>query len=648
MIGYLSVGAQLTTRPTSFAIITDEATYRKCGKALERYREATEHDGLASTIIHGEWKDPEQLRQRISEFYQACAATAPLEGIVLVGDIPIAMVRNAQHMTTAFKMDEEKYSIRQSSVPSDRFYDDLHLKFRFLKRDSADKALFYYELTEDSPQQLNPTFYSARIRHTEGLGGDKYKAISLFLEKAAKAKYATEQNPLDQVVTYNGAQYNSDCMAAYRDEEKGYRENFPLAFATTTGFKHWNYRMTDAAKGNILSELERTDLDLFMFHEHGSETRQYISDKMDTDSADITTKDLRNRTTNAIMVMLDACYNGSFNDSDYVAGHYIFNPGRTLVVQGNTRNVLQDRWTTRGIGILSCGQRVGLYNQLAASLEGHLIGDPTVRFTPSAASDAPYSESDDASLQCLALRRLVNSDYQMQFSGHLLRQFKESRLNTVRMECLTLLSRYRNNDFKEAVRLGLSDPYERIARSSASYVGHIGDPCLVNDVVAAFHGNKERKRMQYNLDNSLLLFEEDTICAAMESYYNRENISPQDSDRIETMESIHKHYKQRREFELLAFAPQTEMSDRKLAIRLLRNYPRSGGIEKYLQLLADDKAPEQLRILMAEALGWFNYSYRRAEILCACRQQLQHMKQPEALTAEIKQTIKRLMLPGEE
>ena len=50
--------------------------------------------------------------------------------------------------------------------------------------------------------------------------------------------------------------------------------------------------------------------------------------------------------------MFDACYNGSFHENDYIAGQYIFNDGQTLVAQGNTRNVLQDRWTIEMIGLL--------------------------------------------------------------------------------------------------------------------------------------------------------------------------------------------------------------------------------------------------------------------------------------------------------
>lgn len=55
--------------------------------------------------------------------------------------------------------------------------------------------------------------------------------------------------------------------------------------------------------------------------------------------------------------------------------------GKTIVAQGNSRNVLQDRWTIEMIGLLSQGIRVGQWNRLIATLEGHIIGDPTFRFS---------------------------------------------------------------------------------------------------------------------------------------------------------------------------------------------------------------------------------------------------------------------------
>ena len=158
-----------TKQATAFAIVTDNQTYANTKEAMHLYKDAVEADGLATYLISGDFKNPDEVKQEIVKVYNECPT---LEGIVLVGDIPIALVRNAQHMTTAFKMREKAFPWDQSSVPTDRFYDDLNLKFEYLKQDSVNTDHFYYKLTEDSPQRLNPTFYSARIKYPEKKGGD--------------------------------------------------------------------------------------------------------------------------------------------------------------------------------------------------------------------------------------------------------------------------------------------------------------------------------------------------------------------------------------------------------------------------------------------------------------------------------------------
>lgn len=75
---------------------------------------------------------------------------APIEGAVLIGDIPVVMVRDAQHLTSAFKMDQTAFDRWESSVPSDRFYDDFSLEFAPLGRDSIHPGCFYY-----SPDRRN-------------------------------------------------------------------------------------------------------------------------------------------------------------------------------------------------------------------------------------------------------------------------------------------------------------------------------------------------------------------------------------------------------------------------------------------------------------------------------------------------------------
>ena len=112
----------LVKQPTAFAIITDNQTYANTKDAMHQYKTAVEDDGLATYLISGDWQNPDQVKQIIIKTYQECPS---LEGLVLIGDVPVALVRNAQHMTTAFKMNEKAFPWDQSSVPPDRFYEDL-------------------------------------------------------------------------------------------------------------------------------------------------------------------------------------------------------------------------------------------------------------------------------------------------------------------------------------------------------------------------------------------------------------------------------------------------------------------------------------------------------------------------------------------
>lgn len=715
--------ASVMVLANSFAIVIDRTTYSKAKDAVENYRKAVEHDGLKTYLIAAEWANPSQVRDSLKALYNR---DKTLEGCVLVGDIPIAMIRNAQHMTTAFKMNEQTFPIRESSVPSDRFYDDLHLKFKYLSQDKEDSALYYYKLTEDSPQRLNPNFYSARIRYPEGKNGDKYQAIADFLNKAAKAKYA-QPNKLDQVVSYNGASYNMDCLMVYMDEEKAYRENFPLAFQNGTGFKHWNFRMNHAMRNYLLSELKRDGIDVFMFHEHGAPDQQLVNgneacqetssrlasvkreiyshtkkrakkgesldslqqmfsvkfglaagfwddyanaeywkkDSIAHAESYISLPDLENIVSNPTFVMFDACYNGSFQDKDQIAGRYIFNPGSTLVVQGNTRNVLQDRWTIEMIGLLSHGIRVGQYNKLVATLEGHLIGDPTVRFAPISANTVSMdimtkadnrkywnrlTKSKYPDIQSLALRMLADCDFGLSegnekaraaTSAMLLSTFRTSPFNTVRMEALKMLSRYGGEDFTEAVRLGLNDPYERIARSSADYAGRIGDVSLLPDIVRVLFEDEDRIRIQYQLNTSLFLFPKEKVIDEVHLYLSASNRMDKKAEMEKAVGSIADNFAFRDRGDSVIMDAKAKTDKRISAIRFLRNNPRTQSLDTYLAFLNDTSVPQNLRVLMAEALGWFDLSCRKADIRSFIRKMLVE-GQPDELKEELLQTLERL------
>ena len=117
-----------------------------------------------------------------------------LEGCVFIGDVPIAMITKAQHLTSAFKMDERNHPLHETSVPSDRFYDDFDLQF--VPQGTPSQGLFhYYEMSPSSPQYISCDIYSGRIKAQKAYG-DPYRQIARYLEKAvAEHRDAT---PFDQ------------------------------------------------------------------------------------------------------------------------------------------------------------------------------------------------------------------------------------------------------------------------------------------------------------------------------------------------------------------------------------------------------------------------------------------------------------------
>ena len=300
------------------------------------------------------------------------------------------------------------------------------------------------------------------------------------------------------------------------------------------------------------------------------------------------------------------------------------------------------------IGLLSQGVRVGQWNRLIATLEGHIIGDPTFHFTPFAPNTLgmdmvihkndrevweKYLDSPYADVQSLALRMLVENDTDKTMSPRLLTVFQSSSFNSVRMEALKLLSRYANEDFVEAIRLGLYDAYELIRRNAAIYAGKCGDPRLAEAVVDVLLNQPESQRVNYILQGALMLLPEKQgagVYFAKEENTSQlmQQLNKDVADNVQTLAMLQD-----------ARSPQKKQIS---VIRYVRNYPRHANIDAYLSIIENASQAEEVRVNMAEALGWFNYSYRKNEIRQALENMLKRDQMPGKVKLEVEQTINRL------
>lgn len=413
-----------------FAIIADTHLVAVAGPEMEQYAEALRAEGLDAVIIEDRWHHPDSIRLLLKEMYNAGES---FEGAVFIGDVPVPMLRDAQHLSSAFKMDQDRYPWYRSSIPSDRYYEDFDLEFTFLKADT-NNLCFYYSLNPGSPQVLSPDIYSGRIR----IPGDDYDGTRLkaYLEKVVEAH--RHPDTVDELLFFAGHGYNSESMTARMDEKASLLQQFPQLNRQDNGLEYIDYTFDEHIKNRLLSTMTNEKVDIALLHHHGAAEAQlagaeqaangvqqniesikyYLRSKVrgakdtteaknkyidwlgvpeewfhgandktqsEKDSAwfadmDIIAADVEKYDIQARFIMFDACFNGSFHTDEFISGAYVFGDGRTVTAQANTVNSLQDKYPDEMIGLLSYGLRIGEWNRMVCYLESHIIGDPTFRF----------------------------------------------------------------------------------------------------------------------------------------------------------------------------------------------------------------------------------------------------------------------------
>lgn len=445
--------AQTVIRPTvktktTFAIVVDSKSYDEAKSEIDAYRTSVENEGLGTYLLIDDWKRPEPIREKLIQLH--ADKKAPLEGCVLIGDIPVPMVRDAHHLSSAFKM-SPKANWQESSIPSDRYYDDFGLTFDYIKQDSLIADYHYVSLRADSKQYISPDIYSARIRPLKVEGLDKYQQIRDYLKKAVAEKQSN--NVLDQLTMARGHGYNSEDLVAWSGEQLALREQLPQLFKAGNIVKFYDFESQYPAKPDYLNEIQREGLDIMLFHHHGGPTTQYLNGyengsgidlcieniqrylrsklprrvkkigkeaaikeyvekynvpeswcetafdeaKLKEDSLyeanlDIFAEDIYKLTPNARFVLFDACYNGSFHMDENMVGAYIFGKGKTIATMGCTVNTIQDKWPDEFIGLMAAGMRIGYFTRFTCFLENHLIGDPTFHFVNNTAFESDINQ----------------------------------------------------------------------------------------------------------------------------------------------------------------------------------------------------------------------------------------------------------------
>ncbi|MCK4812732.1 MAG: HEAT repeat domain-containing protein, partial [Candidatus Marinimicrobia bacterium] len=595
-----------------------------------------------------------------------------LEGAVFIGDIPIPMIQDAQHLTSAFKIDQTRFTMQRISIATDCFYDDLDLVFNFIKQDEENPLLFYYSLSEQSTQYIEKDFYSGRIfppLHDER----KYAMIANYLTRIVEQKRHPEV--LDTMITFTGHGYHSESLNSWENHSHMLREQFPNLYLPGGQINNFYHTMSRKMKDILIEELENPQLDMAIFHAHGGDDAQYllgyppaanarenvaeikrfvrsklrtakrrgnyeeskkyyienydipehwIDDTFDEDVIredslynaylDMYSPDVEKMTPEADIIMFDECYNGQFYQKNYISGTYIFGKGTTVAGIANSVNVRQDIWANELLGLLRHGASLGEWHLSRNYIESQIIGDPTFHFakpskSPLKSSYKKLLRSDDASLRTYGVYQLAKM--QGSFAeNQLIQIYKTDPFANVRLEALKSLAQLRTPAFRELLKISITDPSELIRRITANWMGKIGSIEYFPYLIDRMYHDIS-KRVSYSAKTELdLLFSDPDL----DLIYDAFTITLDDTVKIKQLDYRQKRAKKWLYDEIIPTLLDTSLTVKKRMskARSFRNYNFAAGIPTLLNVALDESDDPVVRTTCVEALGWFtmNPSYK--------------------------------------
>lgn len=701
---------------TTLAVVVDEKTYQQIPQQVDAYVASVDNSYRKGVLVVDKWFNPDSIKACLYNMYK----TQNLEGAVFVGDIPIPMLRDAQHFTTAFKMNQ-KMDRKDSSVPSDRFYDDFDLKFKPLGQDEERKLYFYYTLLPDGAQELCCDIYSARIKAPEGK--DKYKMLADFLTKTVNEK--KNRAAMDKILHFGGHGYNSESMNARVDEAVALSEQFQFLNTNKGDLDYIDFTFDRYVKTRLMAAVADKELDLAILHHHGAEDTQYLNgspfvadpqgwislaqnyfrgkmrsakdkeatkakflknydipaswledyadavkkqeDSLHAASMDIVISDLEGYESGARMVILDACYNGAFNNDDYIACHYIFNPGNTIVAKGNSVNTLQDTWTTELIGLLNWGISAGNWAKGQMTLESHLIGDPTFEFVAqnipaefagkkgfnineviaARKNDvkywrgvlyAPVEDELACDFKSLAIQMLYNNNAIT--SEELLDIQKNSNSKVLRLEAFNTSRKIADSNFPKAIVQGLQDDYELTQRLAAMYAGKNYSAELMPAVAKACMDPMTHERVLFQLKGNLKGYDAKALEAEFKKVNDARPYWEGEEGFAKTLRIIANSDKSmQKDIDAIMDGSMSVKEQRSFA-RARRNGCEPKAVAPLVHIIKNS-SDQELRLIAIEALGWYLYSSAKSDIIAQC-EQLYSVEKDEAARNELLKTINRL------
>lgn len=144
-----------------------------------------------------------------------------------------------------------------------------------------------------------------------------------------------------------------------------------------------------------------------------------------------------------------------------------------------------------------------------------------------------------------------------------------------------MLSRYQDDNFIKALREGLNDAYEMVARQSAIYAGFVGDDSLLPAIVEALIEHNERLRVQMSANKALSLYPKEKVEKVIEDFYAKVDRLNENEEKKRLLRSLERMFVQEAKVHQTLMDVAAPEAKRISAIRNVRNYTFHFHVDDY-------------------------------------------------------------------
>ena len=249
------------------------------------------------------------------------------------------------------------------------------------------------------------------------------------------------------------------------------------------------------------------------------------------------------------------------------------------------------------------------------------------------------SDSRYPALQALAVEKLFrHGDLS---SAELLRIFRESDSHQLRMQAFVNLAECRDDNFIEAIALGMSDNYEMVERFAANMLAKSGDERLIPAMIASAIRNNTSERVEFSLKQAMPMFDGEKLIAEFERQFPETNYIDSETVHRLIRHSIEVNAKRWTATMKSVMDPERTKKGRMQDIRAMRNYHVHFMVPELLDYMRRSDDPE-VQQAMLEAFGWFTLSVRRDEIARTALDMSRDESLAPAVRSEALKTYNRL------